>query len=569
MPMNKRFPCFFIPVCFTLLLFSCGPGNTTITISTDSLSIGRGKVIFDQNCSGCHGFKQDGIGPNLSGIIEKDSVDWLKQFIRSPKAMVESGNVHAKKISESYHTLMPSFTTINDEEMDQLISFLNIYKGVKKEKEDPFAIKDPIPEKIEASDIQVDLKLFNQLPPSSDKQPLTRISKMDWVTPVKSWFILDQRGKLYKLENQKPVIWLDISKWKPDFINQPGLATGFGSFAFHPDFAKNGIFYTTHSEKAHARKADFSIPDSVKQTLQWVLCEWKTSDPKASSFNGSCRELMRIDMVTGIHGVQEIIFNPASKPGNEDYGKLYIGVGDGGSAENGFLFLTHHPDKIWGSILRIDPAGKNSANGQYGIPEQNPFAKNTDVNIVREIYAYGFRNPNQNTWTRKGEMIATNIGQANIEAIDIILKGHNYGWPIREGRFAVHPDADINKIYPLPANDSSYQITYPVAVFDHDEGKAIEGGYEYDGKDIPVLKGKYLFGDIPTGRLFYVNLKDLKKDKPAVIKEWFVSLNRKRLSLRTLCGQNRVDLRFAKDDKGEMYLFTKPDGKIYRLSGLK
>jgi glucose/arabinose dehydrogenase/mono/diheme cytochrome c family protein len=564
--MNRSLAFYLFSICSALLLFSCGHGKPTNTISTDSSSIARGKIIFDKSCSGCHGFLQDGIGPDLSGIIEKDSADWIRQFIHSPQAMVETGDVHAKQISESYHTVMPAFPAINEEEMDQLISFLNTNKGGKKEKDDPLAIKNPIPGKIEASDIQINLTFFNQLPPSSDKQPLTRISKIDWVTPVKSCFILDQRGKLYKLENQKPVVWLDISKWKPDFINEPGLATGFGSFAFHPDYAKNGIFYTTHSEKAHARKADFSMPDTVKQTLQWVLCEWKTSNPRDSTFSGSCRELMRIEMVAGIHGVQEIIFNPASKPGNEDYGKLYIGVGDGGSAENRYLFLTHHPDKIWGTILRIDPRGKNSSNGQYGIPKQNPFAKNKDSNIVREIYAYGFRNPNRITWTRKGLMLATNIGQSNIEAIDIVAKGQNYGWPIREGRFAVHPDSNINRIYPLPPDDSSFKITYPVAVFDHDEGKAIEGGFEYDGKDIPSLKGKYLFGDIPTGRLFYVNVEDLKQGKQAIVKEWFVSLNGKRLSLRTLCGQNRVDLRFAKDDKGEIYLFTKPDGKIYRLT---
>lgn len=568
--MNKYFACYLIAGCFGFTFISCSSGKTTNTISTDSLSIANGKILFDQNCSGCHGFIHDGIGPNLSGVTKSDSLDWLRQFIRSPKTMVESGNEHAKKILTSYHTLMPSFPAIKDEEMDEILSFLDTYKNGKKEKYDPLAIKNPIPEKIEASDIQVNLSLFNQLPPSSDKQPLTRISKMDWVTPVKSWFILDQRGLLYKIENQKPRVWLDISKWKPDFINQPGLATGFGSFAFHPDYVRNGIFYTTHSEKAHSKKADFAIPDSVKQTLQWVLCEWKISNPKDSVFRGSCRELMRIDMVTGIHGMQNIIFNPASKPGNEDYGKLYIGVGDGGSAENGYLFLTHHPDKIWGSILRIDPLGKNSLNGQYGIPEQNPFANKADTNTVREIYAYGFRNPNLITWAQKGQMLATNIGQSNIEAIDIILKGHNYGWPVREGRFAVHPDAaDINKIYPLPADDSSFQITYPVAVFDHDEGNAIEGGFEYEGRDIPKLKGKYLFGDIPTGRLFYVNVSDLKQGKQAIVKEWFVSFNGRRLSLRALCGQNRVDLRFARDNKGEMFLFTKPDGKIYRLAGLK
>ncbi|HEV3224287.1 MAG TPA: PQQ-dependent sugar dehydrogenase [Puia sp.] len=563
--MKKLVFSFIIPGILILFILSCGSGKTTKIVLTDSLSIARGQVLFNQNCSGCHGFLQNGIGPNLSGITETDSADWLRQFIREPKKMVKSGDEHSKKIFDIYRTMMPSFTGIKDEQIDQLIAFLKTKKRTKKEKEDPFAIRDPIPEKIEASNIQIDLEQFSQLPPSSDKQPLTRISKMDWVSKEKTWFILDQRGKLYKLEDQKPVTWLDISKWKPNFINQPGLATGFGSFAFHPDYSRNGIFYTTHSEAAHSKKADFSIPDSIKQMLQWVLCEWKISDPAATVFKGTCRELMRIDMVSGIHGVQEIIFNPMAKPGDDDYGNLYIGVGDGGSAENGYSLLTHHPDKIWGSILRINPMGKNSTNGQYGIPKQNPFTKSPDNNTVREIYADGFRNPNRITWTRKGQMLATNIGQANIEAIDIILKGHDYGWPAREGRFAVHPEGDINKIYPLPANDSVFHFTYPIAAFDHDEGKAIEGGFEYEGIAIPELRGKYLFGDIPSGRLFYINLSDLNSGKLANVREWFVSMNGKRLTLQALCGQNRVDLRFARDEKGEMYIFTKPDGKIYLL----
>ena len=176
--------------------------------------------------------------------------------------------------------------------------------------------------------------------------------------------------------------------------------------------------------------------------------------------------------------------------------------------------------------------GNNSTNGQYGIPKQNPYANKYDSAAVREIYADGFRNPNRITWTHKGLMLATNIGQANIEAIDIILKGHHYGWPIREGKFVVHPDSDINKIYSLPPNDSSFHFTYPVAAFDHDEGNAIEGGFEYEGNSIPELRGKYLFGDIPSGRLFYIDLSDLNSRKPVAVKEWFVSLNGKRLTLR-------------------------------------
>jgi mono/diheme cytochrome c family protein len=548
---------------------SCGPEESGSTISTDSVSIAQGQALFQNNCSGCHNFKQDGIGPDLSGVTETDSVRWLKDFIRAPKGRIESGDAHAKKLLADYHSLMPSFQALSDEEINQLISYLNTKRGPRIEKDDSLSIKNPVPEKIAASDIQAGVELIARIPASSDKQPLTRISKMDWNAVTKTWFILDQRGKLYKLIDQKPVVWLDISKWKPKFINQPGLATGFGSFTFHPDFARNGIFYTTHTEEPHAKKADFPIPDTIKQTLQWVLCEWKTPDPLSPVFSGTCRELLRIDMVSGIHGVQEIIFNPASKPHDEDYGLLYIGVGDGGAVENGFPFLTHHPNNIWGTIIRINPLGNNSANGQYGIPTQNPFAKNPNSNTIREIYAAGFRNPNRISWTRKGLMLATNIGQAHIEAIDIILKGNDYGWPIREGRFAMHPGPDMNKIYPLPADDSLFHISYPVAVYDHDEGNAIAGGYEYTGNNIPSFSGKYLFGDIPTGRLFYVNVADLKPGISAVVKEWFVALNGKRLTLRELCGQDRVDLRFARDEKGEIYLFTKPDGKIYRLTNFK
>jgi glucose/arabinose dehydrogenase/mono/diheme cytochrome c family protein len=564
--MKKIFSFSFVTLFFLLFFSSCGPSKSEDTIPTDSLSISKGGDLFQSHCSSCHNFKQDGIGPDLSGITNTDSISWLQKFISNPKNMAASGDAHTKNLLDKFHVLMPSFDSLTGSQIVQLLSYLRTQPAHKKKKEDPLAIKDPVPEKISPSHIIAPLKLFAEMPPTSDKEPHTRISKMDWVAAEKSWFVLDQRGILYKMVNGNPVIWLDISKWKPKFINEPGLATGFGCFIFHPDFAKNGIFYTTHSEAPHSKKADFSIPDSVKQTLQWVLCEWKITNPRATVFNGTNRELLRIDMVQGIHGVQEIIFNPRSKLRDEDFGNLYIGVGDGGSVEDGYRFLTNHPQKIWGTILRINPLGNNSANGQYGIPATNPFFNNSDPNTVREIYAEGFRNPNRITWTGKGLMLATNIGQANIEALDIIQKGNDYGWPIREGAFAIHPDADVNNIYALPANDSIYHIHYPVAVFDHDEGNAIEGGYEYSGKAIPELKGKYVFGDIPSGRLFYVALSDLKPGKLATVKEWFVSLNGKIISLRELCGQNRVDLRFAKDDQGELYISTKPDGKIYKLT---
>ena len=178
-------------------------------------------------------------------------------------------------------------------------------------------------------------------------------------------------------------------------------------------------------------------------------------------------------MVGSFHGVQEITFNPLAKLGDEDYGLLYIGIGDGSSAEFGYPFLVHSPEKIWGSIIRIDPAGNNSANGQYGIPASNPFAKSKNPNTVREIYANGFRNPHRLTWTKKGQLLASNIGHHNVEALYMILPGHDYGWPIREGTFVINADENMSNIFALPADDSIYHITYPVAQYDHDEGNAI------------------------------------------------------------------------------------------------
>ena len=134
-------------------------------------------------------------------------------------------------------------------------------------------------------------------------------------------------------------------------------------------------------------------------------------------------ELMRINMVTGAHGVQEITFNPLARPGDEDYGLLYIGVGDGVSVQAGYAYLTQSREKIWGKILRIDPQGHDSANGKYGIPESNPWINSQQQNVLKEVYAYGFRNPHRISWSQTGLMLATNIGQKNIDALYQVQPG--------------------------------------------------------------------------------------------------------------------------------------------------
>jgi glucose/arabinose dehydrogenase len=189
--------------------------------------------------------------------------------------------------------------------------------------------------------------------------------------------------------------------------------------------------------------------------LQYVLTEWKTKQPDKIPFTGEGRELFRIDMVTGIHGVQEIIFNPLAKKGDEDYGLLYIGIGDGGGSERGFPFLVSRKDAMWGTVLRIDPTGRNSRNGKYGIPQSNPFTKTDALKTNPEIYAYGFRNPHRITWSQKGEMLVTNIGHHNIESLCLVKPGYNFGWPFREGSFVINPSGNMRNVYPLPDNDMS------------------------------------------------------------------------------------------------------------------
>jgi glucose/arabinose dehydrogenase len=271
-------------------------------------------------------------------------------------------------------------------------------------------------------------------------------------------------------------------------------------------------------------------------------------------------------MPTPIHGMQELTFNQQAKRRDKDYGLLYIGIGDGGSVENGYPLVSTQPQGAWGSIMRIDPAGNNSRNGQYGIPADNPFRESSREKLVPEVYAYGFRNPHRITWTQAGQMLAINIGHAHIEALNIVLPGQYYGWPIREGTFEQRFFNSTGKIYPLPSNDSSYHVTYPVAQYDHDEGTAISGGFEYRGSKVPQLAGKYVFGDIITGKLFFVHVKDLKPGQRATIKKWNITLNGQPVTLAQLCSKNnRVDLRFGRDSKGEVYILTKADGKVYKL----
>lgn len=552
----------------SLVIPSCHQSHAAYTFSVDTTVINTGKMVFEKNCASCHHFKTNGIGPDLSGITKQMPAEWLISFIKNPPGLITAKDKRADSLFHQFKSIMPPFGHLQEGEMTALLAFLNTQHAVAGAKPKiRKGILNPYPEKIKHSGLLVNLVPVTQFPPTAAQgnMPLTRITKLDFQPGSNKLFVNDLRGILYELKNNTPVVYLDIKKYFPHFTDGAGLGTGLGSFAFHPLFQQNGLLYTTHTEVAGSGKADFFYNDSIKVKLQWVLTEWKVKDTKADSLTGTHRELMRINMVTDAHGVQEITFNPLAQKADKDFGMLYIGVGDGMCVQDGYPSLAIDKDKIWASIIRIDPSGSNSANGKYGIPADNPYAKPQGKKILPEMYADGFRNPHRITWTKSGLMLVSNIGQTNIESINLVKPGMDFGWPIREGSFVLNPYDNLDDIFPLPANDSTNGITYPVAAFDHDEGNAITGGYEYQGSSIEALKGKFLFGDITSGKLFYINVDDIHQGSLAPVYEWNISINGNEQTLKKATGSDRVDLRFGKDAKGEMYVITKADGMLYKM----
>ncbi|MFA6945964.1 MAG: PQQ-dependent sugar dehydrogenase, partial [Pedobacter sp.] len=237
-------------------------------------------------------------------------------------------------------------------------------------------------------------------------------------------------------------------------------------------------------------------------------------------------------------------------------------------AEAGFSFPCNTNTQIRASVLRIDPQGNNSKNGKYGIPSINPFTKDNDDKTLGEVYARGFRNPNRVAWTPEGRMLISDIGLNSIEELNLILAGADYGWPQREGTFFLNNKGKMNKVYALQPDESNFKFVYPLAQFDHDEGNAISGGYVYEGK-IEQLKNKYIFGDVATGRVFYIENEAIASEKPAEILEFDLVFNGVPSTLKDITLNRRSDLRFGLGTNKQFYLFTKTDGKIWKVAGCK
>lgn len=544
---------------FSLFVFACGPSEKQSfgsDIATSQDQIKTGKAIFQQQCSTCHEFNSNAIGPNLSGLTRTIDSEWIRNFIINPQAMVDSEDPRAVRLLDKYRVIMPGFGALKEQDLNAVLSYLHTFEVVMEDM-DPDSVVNLIEKGIPDSGMSVELEFFAQLPASDTIPPLAKMTKMEPLMHSDRVFVNDQRVGIYELIDKAPRVYLDLKAERPAMVSKPGWGTGVGSFAFHPDFVENGLFYTAHTEPGGTAISDFGYTDSLAVFMQWVLTEWKAENPNSAKFKGSSREIFRMDNASQAHGMQELTFNPTTKKGSADFGMLYIGYGDGGTTEKGYADISNSKGNLpYSSILRINPLGNTSTNGNYGIPESNPFAM--EVGKAGEVYAYGFRNPNRIFWTEEGTMYATDIGQHSIEELNRIEPGKFYGWPVREGTFVINPYGSFRQLFPLPAGDAELGATYPLIQLEHDELAAIFAGYVMP---YGPIEGKLIFGDILSGRLLFADLD--QKPTPEV-QSLKVRYDGAEMTLEELVG-GRVDLKFGIDSEKNVYIMSKNQGKIYRI----
>jgi glucose/arabinose dehydrogenase/mono/diheme cytochrome c family protein len=532
----------------SLLLSNCAGRKQPASTGQQTASADpQGKELFTTHCVSCHTMEQEEIGPRLGGITSLLSGQELITFIKNPNRSIESGNVRAVSLSKRYKMIMPPFDFLKDEEIRSILNY--IASETKTHNIAPLEVKTDTADnaRLAAPAIKTGL----------------RIELEDFLTmPAHdgSLFVSDQRGLIYRINGKEVATFLDLRPVIENFVNEPGLGTGLGSFAFHPEYLRNGLIYITHTESFKGKQADYAYNDSIKVAMQWVVSEWKMDDVKSAVFKGTRRELLRINVPNVVHGTQDIGFNPEAVKGDKDFGMLYIGTGDGGSTISKHPELCHHLHSLLGTIIRIDPLGSNSKNGHYGIPGDNPFV-NEKGDVYKEIYAYGFRNPHRLSW-HNGRLFSAEVGESNFEEVNVIVKGGDYGWNVREGNFGIS-SKDLKNVYPVPETAAD-KFEKPFLQYDHIDGNAISGGYVYEGP-ITALKDKYIFGDIVNGRIFYANI-DAKLSDHSVY-ELMISRGGKDTNLIEMSGSKRVDLRIEYDRfTKEMYIMTKSDGKIRRIS---
>jgi glucose/arabinose dehydrogenase len=327
------------------------------------------------------------------------------------------------------------------------------------------------------------------------------------------FFVVEQAGTIRVFENTKSAqtsgIFLDIK-----IKVQAGGERGLLGLAFHPDFQNNGYFFVNYT---------------APNPLRTVIARYKATTAASNQADPQSEVLLlTFNQPYENHNGGAIQFG-------QD-GLLYIATGDGGSGgdpQNNAQNLKSY----LGKILRVNVDATDKRN--YGIPSDNPYAANNE-GFLPEIYASGLRNPWRISFdTGTGRLFVGDVGQNKREEIDIITKGGNYGWRLKEGIDCYNPSSNCN----------AAGLIGPIHDYSQENGdRSITGGYVYRGKALPELAGKYVYGDYVSGRIWALEMDgDNKKDNSVLLEK-----------------QGNISS-FGQDAAGEIYFLNYVEGKVRKL----
>ena len=259
---------------------------------------------------------------------------------------------------------------------------------------------NPIPARIVKRGLAVEIKDLLRLPDTRGIRPLDQdVSPAGWARvsyvrdlPDGRRFANDARGFLYLIgSNNEPHAYADVAAAFPRAVYNR-LESGFIGFVFHPEFARNGLFYTVHAERAadNPKTPDFIPPGFALKDVTYhdIITEWHATNPAANVFDGTRRELLRESHVVAnlTHPMGAVEFNPTAKPGDPDYGLLYTsgsdhGFSNGGGPNANTASQTQRLDSIMTAILRFDPRSPKVTGGTKGLGDYTiPDRKSTRLN---------------------------------------------------------------------------------------------------------------------------------------------------------------------------------------------
>jgi hypothetical protein len=436
---------------------------------------------------------------------------------------------------------------------------------------------NPFPDPIPPAEgvIAVGYAEFATIPDAGTAAP--RINLLLDEPGTKRLFVNTMTGMLYSVsyDGRRVTPYLDVNdpKWAVP-VQAGNSEQGFQSFAFHPQFAQRGTpgygkFYTFVDTSNTTPQPDFTATDP-RRTHDEVLLEWTATSPGADAYDGGPpRELFRVAHPYPNHNGGQIAFNPLARPGTPEFGLLYVGSADGGSGGDP-QNLSQNLKSIFGKILRIDPLGRNGANGKYGIPASNPFVKTADA--LPEIYSYGHRNPQRFSWDPKnGKMFEAEIGQNINEEINEIVAGGNYGWNVWEGSFRY-----FGREVGVEDQRGDARMVYPIVDYDHTDPllqrlAAATGIYAYRDTRVPQLTDRLIFGDNPSGEIFYVDADALPAGGQRFRRILFRDASGTKTLLELIREKNaaqgrmpapRADMRMGMGPDGRLFVLNKRDGVI-------